>query len=163
MAEVGDFIVGTGSKGLRQQGKLIYAMKVSETMSFDEYWADLRFQVKKPNLAGSVKKSFGDNIYHSVNGFWCQEDSHHSHEGGTPNVENVATDTRTNKMLVSDWFTYFGREAPILPDHFRNYQGFDICKQKPGHKSKFPEAFVAEFSNYFEALPRGYLGAPTSW
>ena len=85
-ASVGDFIVGTGSKELGQQGKLVYAMRVSEAMSLDEYWADLRFQVKKPNLAGSLKKRFGDNVYHSANGSWCQEDSHHSHEDGTPNV-----------------------------------------------------------------------------
>ena len=162
-AAVGDFIVGTGSKGLGQQGKLVYAMSVSEVMSLDEYWADPRFEVKKPNLAGSVKKRFGDNIYHSVNGFWCQEDSHHSHENGTPNVENLQIDTGTDRMLVSEYFTYFGRNAPTIPNQLRNYHGFDLCQQKPGHKCNFPEAFVEEFSNYFMTLPRGYLGSPRNW
>ena len=162
-AEVGDFVIGTGSKKLGQQGKLVYAMKVSETMSLDEYWADLRFQIKIPNLSGSVKKRFGDNIYHSALGSWCQADSHHSHEDGSPNRDNVATDTGTDRMLVSNCFTYYGREAPVIPNHFRNYHGTDICQQKPGHKCKFSDLFVAEFVNYFSDLPRGYLGAPASW
>jgi hypothetical protein len=47
--------------------------------------------VKKPNLRGSKKQAFGDNIYsrNAQGNRWCQADSHHSLKDGTPNLSNV--------------------------------------------------------------------------
>ena len=76
-AQIGDWIVGTGSatKGCRDH--LVYAMRVAETMSFNDYWSDPRFRAKRPNLRGSIKQAYGDNIYHrhSEDAPWEQEDS----------------------------------------------------------------------------------------
>ncbi len=52
-AIVGDWIVGTGSKTRKRHGNLVYVMKVAEKMTFNQYWEDRRFQLKKPNLSGS--------------------------------------------------------------------------------------------------------------
>jgi thiamine monophosphate kinase len=49
-AAVGDWVVGTGSKGYGLQGRLVYVMNVSETMNYDEYWSDPRYRNKRPNL-----------------------------------------------------------------------------------------------------------------
>ena len=51
-ASAGDWIIGTGSSQKGRQGYLVYAMCLTETMTFNEYWEDKRFQRKKPNLQG---------------------------------------------------------------------------------------------------------------
>ena len=56
----------------------------------------------------------GDNVYHRRKGTgeWIQEDSHHSNPDGSPNMKNLATDTRSENVLVSTNFYYFGSDAP---------------------------------------------------
>ena len=46
---VGDWIVGLGSKAMGNVGKVVYVAQVDEVISFDNYWNDPRFQVKKAN------------------------------------------------------------------------------------------------------------------
>lgn len=43
-AEIGDFIIGNANKA--HGNKLIYMAKVSEILTFDQYWNDPRFQRK---------------------------------------------------------------------------------------------------------------------
>jgi hypothetical protein len=128
-AKVGDFIIGHSSK---EQGyKLIYMAKVSEVITFDEYWNNPKFDRKKPVMNGSFKKLYGDNIYHHLpNGSWMQEDSHHSNEDGSVNYHNLKRDTGTSDhVLVSYDFFYFGCSMIELPDKFR------LCiKRGVGHK-----------------------------
>ncbi|MFT5581733.1 MAG: hypothetical protein ACI9G9_000992 [Psychromonas sp.] len=114
-ASTGDWIMGVaGSKlGKSIHRKCILLMKVSEKMSFETYWNDPRFALKKPCRNGSQLKMLGDNIYHRVeNGGWIQEDSHHSNPDGTTNLVNLIRDTVTcNQVLISDCFFYFGEQA----------------------------------------------------
>ena len=60
----------------------------------------------------------GDNIYHreSEHDRWTQENSHHSNEDGTPEWSNVGNDTGTDRVLLSNRFVYFGRDAVNIPD-----------------------------------------------
>ena len=74
MASPGDWVIGTGAAGNLLTGHLVYAMQVTEVLTFDEYFDDVRFQTKKPNLGGSLKQAFGDNIYLSRPG--CDGGSH---------------------------------------------------------------------------------------
>lgn len=113
-AKVGDWIMGLGGSELGSASKkCIYLMKITEKMTFDEYWEDHRFSLKKPVRNGSRKQILGDNIYHrGQKGKWVQEDSHHSNEDGTPNDVNVGRDTgSTDQVLISDYFLYFGVSA----------------------------------------------------
>ena len=164
VAEVGDWVVGTGSASNRRAGYLVFAMRVCEAMSYNEYWADARYQRKKPNLRGSVKQAFGDNIYFKgVAGNWKQLDSHHSYKSGTPNPHNIKNDTQTDRVLLSDDFAYFGGLGPEIPGHLRNYDNFDVCASR-NHKSRFPEVLIDEFLEWFDSLNlRGYVGAPADW
>jgi len=59
----------------------------------------------------------GDNIYHrdSQSGMWYQADSHHSNHDGTANLDNIAKDTKADRVLVSSEFFYFGRRAEAVP------------------------------------------------
>lgn len=54
VAEIGDWVVGTGSKKRNREKHVVYAMRITDTMTFNDYWNDPRFQTKKPNLRGSV-------------------------------------------------------------------------------------------------------------
>ena len=94
-ASVGDWVVGTGAKGgYDYQGRLIYAMQVSETLGFDDYWSDPRFNLKRPNLKGSLKAMYGDNIYRRDGSQWVQADSHHSLPDGRLNTAKPRMGTR---------------------------------------------------------------------
>jgi hypothetical protein len=142
-------------------------MRVSGSVTFEEYWVDSRFQRKKPNLRGSKKQAFGDNIYSrcQATGSWCQENSHHSLADGTPNPSNIATDTGTNRVLFSNDFVYWGGAGPTIPIKFRNYgkSHINICARR-NHKNNFPNEFVNEFIAWIRSVGQsGYAGEPLDW
>ena len=56
-ANIDDWVVGTGAADNGLTGHLVYAMKVTETMTFDDYFADPRFHEKNPNVAGKPQTS----------------------------------------------------------------------------------------------------------
>ena len=72
-AEVGDIIIGT--RASPKKNEIVYFMEVSEVSNFQQYWEDPRFKVKRPNMYGSKKQAFGDNIYHFEGDNVIQEDS----------------------------------------------------------------------------------------
>ena len=81
---IGDWIVGTGSKKLKKIDHLIYAMRVDEKITFDAYWEDPRFEIKRPQMKGSLAQIYGDNFYHTEDNQIIQETSAHSFDDGTP-------------------------------------------------------------------------------
>ena len=161
---MGDWVIGTGSSGRDRKGQLVYAMRISETMTFDDYWWDERFKRKQPNMKGSSKQAFGDNIYHrDENGRWQQQDSHHSYENGLLNHHNIDHDTSADRVLIGADYMYWGGFGPMIPLKFRDYDGFDICAGH-GHKSRFPDSLVADFEAWLRSLRvEGYLGRPLDW
>ena len=133
-------------------------------MTFNEYWEDTRFQRKRPNLSGSKKQAFGDNIYFKNEADqWRQQDSHHSYPCGVPNANNIRNDTQTDRVLLSRDYAYWGGSGPEIPSKFRNYAGYDICAKR-NHRSRLPEGLVNDFVAWFRSLDaNGYLGAPLDW
>ncbi|MCG7931799.1 MAG: hypothetical protein ABW115_09155 [Candidatus Thiodiazotropha sp. 6PLUC6] len=138
-AQAGDWIMGIGGSTLRKvKRRCILLMKVSEKVSFQDYWDLKRFSLKKPVRNGSRVQMLGDNIYHKDdNDSWIQEDSHHSHPDGTANPVNLGRDTgRTDQVLVSNYFLYFGDEAlPVDLDsigygRIRNYKKINLSDSK---------------------------------
>ena len=131
-------------------------------MSFDQYWADPRFRAKRPNLHGSRKQAFGDNIYHKDPNteLWLQVDSHHCHDDGTPNSKNIDNDTQTDRILIGEDFIYWGGDGPEIP----KFHGTDICKKGPGHKSNFTDEEVQAFVEWVRSFGEGgYFGKPPRW
>jgi hypothetical protein len=112
-AQVEDWVMGVGGRRLKATGKCVYLMKVTEIITYDTYWTDPRFQIKKPFRNGSLVMMVGDNIYHrsSASGDWIQEDSHHSNSDGSTNLENLDRDTSSDRVLLSTHFYYFGSAA----------------------------------------------------
>jgi hypothetical protein len=119
-AAISDLIIGITPKG--QGNELIYAMKVNEKISFNQYWSDPRFQYKKPVMNGSIVQMMGDNIYFldEKKNKWFQMDSHHSYDKGKINNNNVENDTKVDFVLVATHFFYFGRKPITLPKILKN-------------------------------------------
>jgi hypothetical protein len=141
-AGVGDWVIGIGGARLNATGKCIFAMQISEKLTFNEYWSNPTYYDKKPVRNGSQKMLVGDNIYcyDTAAKRWLQADSHHSHADGSVNVHNLAVDTKTDQILLSHYFFYFGKEAPVIPSHIlnslgykngRNYRVFDEARSVP--------------------------------
>ena len=137
VCSVGDWVIGVGGCRLKATGRCIFAMRVSETMTFDQYWNDDDSFDKRPVRNGSLRMMVGDNIYSHdpIMGQWRQADSHHSNPDGTPNEYNLTNDTRADKVLISTHFFYFGKGAPRIPESIlesigyrngRNHRVFDL-------------------------------------
>lgn len=116
-ASVGDWIAGFGGKNTEVPHKMVFLMRVGEACSFDEYWNDPRFSMKKPCFDRNYLQCWGDNIYHHGGDKWIQENSHHSYADGT-NLNNLLHDTRVDRVLLSFYYWYFGENAIELPEEF---------------------------------------------
>lgn len=166
-ATVGDYVVGTGCAKHRRRGFLIYFMRVEEITDFDAYWADPRFAQKRPFRCGSRKQAYGDNIYHRDPNTrrWCQAYSLHTRKDGSMNLKNLRRDTgKTERVLISHDYTYWGGAGPQIPARFRNFGGVDICAKR-GHKNRiFSPALIAAFVAWLRSLgQQGFVGRPTNW
>jgi hypothetical protein len=162
-AKLGEYIIGTGTKKRQINGRLIYIMRVAEIIGFNQYWNDPRFARKKPVMNGSVLQRYGDNIYHreQICDPWLQEDSFHSQENGIAQFENLRTDTgSTDRVLIGDWFIYWGSDGPQIPAEFA-----DFVQTTQGHKSIDDvdriSAFVEWASSKGEADT--VIGDPCEW
>ena len=165
-ARIGDWVAGVGSKVKGQQGRLVFAVRVEEALSYGEYWSDPRFQQKKPNRVGSLKQRYGDNIYHrSPDGrSWIQEDGRHSLDDGSPNIRHVERDTSAPRVLLSETFVYYGHNAIKIPDAFRDWHGHDICPSGPGYRCNFPEEMRESFTAWLaDQVHLGIAGEPLDW
>ncbi len=167
-AKVGDWVVGSGSndRSVRRGGHLVYAMKVTESMTFDEYDRDPRFESKKPYRRGSRKQSCGDNIYFRVQTEveWHQRDSFHSQPDGSHNPDHVERDTGVNRILISNDFVYFGGEGPEFPGDLHDRQGRHLCKTGIGLTTFDDAELVAKLEHWVSSFAvSGYQGAPFEW
>ncbi len=72
----------------------------------------------------------GDNIYYRdpSSREWRQADSHHSNSDGTINTHNLEKDTKTDRVLISNEFYYFGAQAPQVPNVVLNGMGYRNCR-----------------------------------
>ena len=163
-AELGEWVIGTGSanKKINRGGTLVYAMRVSGIITFQQFWNDPRFEQKKPNLNRSRMHACGDNIYRFTNGRWRQLDSFHTNQDGTENADHIARDTGVNRLLFSEDYVYFGGEGPKIPKEFR--RGKDICVNGRGRKLVKDQKLIEDFVDWIrEQGCAGYCGRPQDW
>jgi len=161
-AQVGDWVVGIGGSRLKATGRCVYAMRITETLSFNEYWANEAYFDKRPVRNGSSVMMIGDNIYHrdQASGPWQQLDSHHSNPDGTPNPLNVNKDTSANRVLVSRDYFYFGRAAPAVAPGLLAALGY---KNGIGHRvfdASLCSAFLQWLFNDYKAARNIVAGDP---
>jgi hypothetical protein len=166
-ATIDDWIVGSGSdeRSIRRGGHLVYAMRVTEVMSFEDYDVDPRFAQKKPYRHGSRKQSCGDNIYYrGFDNTWAQRDSFHTKDNGERHPSHVSRDTGVNRVLVSDDFLYFGGYGPLIPEALKDRQGRGLCKRGIGRNCFDDPNLIADFTSWLRGLTvKGYWAAPYEW
>jgi len=156
-ANIVDWIFGTGSKAKGLNGKLIYAMKVSEKLTFDQYWNDYRFSFKKTVMNGSLVQMYGDNIYHHAeDSTWHQTDSHHAKEDGSINMINLRKDTSGIYSLISNEFFYFGEACIEIPTNITKH----ICWDRQGFKYVDDEPALELINILYQSYKPGRLGNP---
>jgi hypothetical protein len=149
-AQKGDWIIGTSPKS--QGSKLVYAMQISETLSFEKYFDDTRFEKKKPVVHGSWRERCGDNMYYqNEHGQWVQHRTIH-HLG----PEYFKKDLRHPVVFIAEYFYYFGNKAPAIPVEFQ-----DLIRKTQGCKSNHAPELVEKFLNWLKAnFSSGILGSP---
>lgn len=161
-AKLGEYVIGIGTKKRGLDVRLVYLMKISEITNFDEYWKDRRFVRKRPVVNGSWVQQYGDNIYHrdSRSKQWIQEHSFHSKKGGITDPDNLRVDTHTtDRVLIGDWFIYWGGDAPAIPKSFETF-----IHQGIGNHYVDDEAAILKFVEW--ALTQGDTGVrgdPGEW
>lgn len=157
--DLGDWVIGTGSKKINRINHLIYAMRVKERMTFNEYWNDPRFQYKRPMLNGSLVQVYGDNFYHkdANTDQWIQAPSAHSKVN---KEKHTRTDTSADSVLISQDFYYLGDKSILVPDEFSIF-----CKAGPGMKYKDLRESGADFIDWVIANTDGIgiSGDPINW
>lgn len=160
-AEIGDWIVGTGSnrKGVRRGGFLVHAMRVTAESTFAEYWNDPRFEKKKPNLDGSYRMACGDNVYCPNDaGGWNQLNSYHSNSDGSPMQSHINRDTAVDRVLISEDFVYFGAEGPQIPNTLK---AANLVVPGIGRKKIQDVSVIQSFEDWIRGLNvKGYQGKP---
>jgi hypothetical protein len=164
-AKPGHIVVACGSTGNGLPGRVICILRIAGKCTFQEYWEDPRFALKRPFFKGSLSRAYGDNIYHhDAEGRWIQERSHHSFADGTANEQNLHQDTGSDNVLWSDDFAYFGKTAPPIPNHLRDFGGDDLYPTVRDYRANFSAGLVDAVDAWFRTLPRrGCLGRPVAW
>jgi Nucleotide modification associated domain 2 len=149
-AQIGDWIIGTtpASRG----SKLVYAMHVSETLPFEKYYVDVRFEKKKPIVDGSWRERCGDNMYYkSERGQWVQ---HPNYYHNSP--ESFKKDIKHPTVFIAENFYYFGDKAVAIFPEFQ-----DLIWKRQGIKSNFDIVVVEMFVDWLkENFSSGILGKP---
>jgi len=159
--QIGDWIIGTGSVKLGNLNHLIYAMKLEEKITFQNYWEDERFKYKKPKINGSLVQLYGDNFYHKEpeTNKWIQEDAAHSLANGV-NIKHLNSDVSGEFVLVSKEFYYFGDSSFKIPIELRK-----VCsKGRNMMWRKIPDSVKVDFVNWLsQNYSIGIHGDPISW
>ena len=164
-ADIGDWVIGAGSKANGLWGKIVYAMIVDETLTFDQYWNDPRFQVKKPVIGGTHKWFFGDNIYQrdgSADGF-RQADSHHILNNGQVNNDNLRQDTQHDRVLFAREYVYFGANAVAPPREAFGHLQEPFPRDVRTYKSYSPAMQQAIKDWLSDSFEWGLHGLPEAW
>jgi hypothetical protein len=117
-ASVGDWIIGLSPK--KYGNDIVYVMRVTEKLSFSEYWKDKRFRKKRASMKSKdTTQHLGDNIYKPIGKKkYVQIPSKHSHPDGSENHKSKEHDLNGKYVLISDNFSYFGRNTKNLPKRF---------------------------------------------
>ena len=162
-AELGDVVLGKASTsgGKHPVGHVVYAVRICETTTFDEYARDPRFESKRPKLNGSRKQRYGDNIYHrTADGSFVQADSHHSWEGGVVNPLHLKNDTSVDRVLIGTEFVYWGGDPVQMPDHLLPIIGGKYVREKRHFTDEEREQVLAWIE---PLLGLGFKGRPADW
>ncbi len=158
-AQIGDWVIGTGSKNTRlKDGKtydfsdsIVYAMKITDKKTLSEY-----DEFCKSNLINKIPKwktndwklRVGDCIYD------YSTSSEPVIRKGVHNEGNRQRDLGGHNSLLSDHFYYFGVEARLLPSNLK-----ELIKKNQGHKKIENPNLIQQFEEWIEQFEKNKLYA----
>lgn len=152
-ADQGDWIVGLSPKKFGH--RMVYAMKIEEVLSFDEYFEDSKFELKIPDLDDlDDRRLVGDNLYRPEGGGYVQLPSLHSFSDGSLNEMHMRRDLSGERVLVGAEYYYFGVNGERIPENL------DFLKVRRGHRCNFSLEETWQFLRYLENLSPGINGTP---
>ena len=140
-AEIGEWIAGftstekTAGGTPRGQEMLIYLMKVTDKMTFDEYWK--KYPQKRPEYS-----ELGDNIYFLEGNSYKQTDKTNYHTEKQVRDKDLSSD----KVLISTEFKYFGKENPLDISEYRGFIKIPYGVSRWGNESSNEK--VEEFIDF---------------
>ncbi|MFB6248367.1 MAG: hypothetical protein ABEL97_07345 [Salinibacter sp.] len=146
-AEVGDWVVGTGSAGSPVgdiRGQVVHAMRVSAKLPMAGYddWARRQLPVKVPGGdSPSPLSRVGDAIYD------FSESPPRLRRGSVHCEGDRERDLGGRFALLSEHFYYFGAQPRPLPEPLR-----PIVKEGQGHRSSLNDEYVEDFIEWIEGL-----------
>jgi hypothetical protein len=160
-AQVGDWIVGTGSMHARvddkrtqdMSGRIVYAMKVTDKMTMADYDAYTKAELpeKIPDWSSQdPRRRLGDSIYdHSTNS--------PTQRRGVHKKANEKTDLSGEYALLSTHFYYFGDKAIPLDDRLQK-----IAQNCQGHRRQINNDYFDDFITWVRGFgyKRGRVGEP---
>ena len=110
-ATEGDWVLGTNPRDAGEE-RITYLMRVDEKLTYESYYKSGRFDFKKPE-----EDPVGDNIYYrNDRGEVVQVENHPFHDTDACRER----DRKSNHVLISNHFWYFGDQAPELPSDLRD-------------------------------------------
>ena len=155
----GDWIMGNSSGAEVDTNRwLIYAMRISEVRSFDEYFRDHRFACKR--VAGATWwQRCGDNIYYldeAVLGRRAPEAVYFHNTAA-----HLTNDTRNPSVFISEHFYYLGNNAPVIPSAFSSLVKTGRgCTWHDDEDGKPVTTFIGWLE---QSYPPGILGLPAGF
>lgn len=162
---VDDWIAGFTSKRLAGHDvgseRLIYLMRVAETLPMGDYFFDPRFQDKIPNMSssGPMAKA-GDNIYRRIRpgaDSWADFEQLPNPNHGN---RDGLTDVSGKFVLIADEFYYFGGSALDLPPECRP----EVPRGQSAHGKETPSKQARRFVGYIRSrFQPGRHGDPHRW
>src|SRR5271166_2505121 len=144
----GEWLIGHSRKN--EGNRLVYAMRISDVLTMNQYFYDDRFQQKKPRPYGTPEEQCGDNIYYQNDANeWKRLPSR---------FHNECHDFRKDvghRVFVAEHFYYFGDRRVPIPDEFASV----IQRVRGIHYTEDPLA--AKCVSWLEANYKpGILGTP---
>jgi hypothetical protein len=163
-AEIGDWVIGTGSKNSRLSNgsindfsnHLVYAMKITDRKYLKEYdeWCKSNLAIKIPDIKSKdLIKQHGDCIYDFSNSISIKNPV--KVRAGVHDERNRYRDTSGKYSLMSTHFYYFGSKPEIIPDYLYN-----IIKINQNHKMIVDIEIINAFENWIEKYPVNIINEP---
>jgi len=150
-AQKGDWFIGVTP--VAKGNRLVYAMRVSEVLSFESYHDDPRFEQKKPNVKGTWRERCGDNMYYRDEaGEWRQHRSLYHRK-----LKEIEKDLKRPYVFTAEHFYYFGDKAVDIP-----FQYESLIWRRQGCKCNHDAEIVEGFLNWLgKNFSPGVHGNPT--
>ena len=144
------WVAAIGSASGSNGCSLIYAMRVDEIFTFDEYSTNARFINRRPE-----NNRLGDNIFErDGSNQWTRRQS----EFHTTPADLRRDVIRGQNVLVSQHFYYFGRNAVVIPTGFRHLFRSGVGHTPHNHSTASP--FVCWLETNYNP---GLHGLPVLW